>query len=113
MKTLRPSPSQAEGKATLGFASQDSLDPKEGWGSMLTPVEVLCSEVGPGDNPHPLLTSKDKEFSWSYHKFISMCLQPLFLEDRFGKKILTLHLLFCQLRSEDNWIFLSLITLLR
>ena len=61
----------------------------------------------------PTTDSKDKEFSWSYHKFISMCLQPLFLEDRFGKKILMLHLLFCQLRSEDNWIFLSLITLLR
>ena len=46
---------QAEGKATLGFAPQDGLDPEEGWGSMLTPVEMLCSEVSPGDKPHPLL----------------------------------------------------------
>ena len=46
---------------------------------MLITVAMLGSEVGPGDNPHPPLIFKDKAFSWSYHKFISMCLQPSFL----------------------------------
>lgn len=70
MKTLWPGPSQAEGKATSAWILR-----KDG---------EACSLLwrGPGDNPHPPLISKDKEFSWSYHKFISMCLQPSFLTIR-------------------------------
>ena len=82
------------GQARLKEEPLWALWPETAWilrkeGEQAYPCGDVLPRGGPSRHPPPTCFSRNKQSSWSSHELIIICLQPLFLEDRFGTKSLS------------------------